>query len=88
MATDDARSADKPSPVKFDAATYADLKIVARVQGKDISRLAAELVRAPLALLKSKLGPEIAQLRKSDEALEQLAAKARKKVSGEASGPE
>lgn len=79
MATNDR----KGSPIRVDADTYRDLKLVARVTGKDIAELARDLLRAPLALLTSKLAPEIAQLKKMDTAQAELAAKARRKVTDE-----
>lgn len=74
------KKAPKGIPVKIDRDTYDNLKLVARVQERDIAEVARDLLRAPLTLQLSKLGAEIAQLRKMDETRAALAEKARKKI--------
>jgi hypothetical protein len=67
-------------PVRFRGPIYDDLRRIARVTGRDIVDVAEELIKAPLASRKSKLGPELAQLEKMEAAEAELAVKARKKV--------
>ena len=77
----DTSASKGPVPVKFDAETYRDLDLVARVTKQPISKVARDLLRAPLAHQLGKLAAEIAELKRQDKAYDQLAEKARKKVS-------
>ena len=69
-------------PVRLRGPVYADLKRVARVLGKDIVDVVEDLIRVPLASLKGKLAAELAKLEKMEAAEAELAASARRRVTG------
>jgi phage-related protein len=67
-------------PIRFRGPVYDDLRRIARVMQRDLVDVAEDLIKYPLASLKSKLSAELAQLDKMEAAESDLAAKARKKV--------